>query len=363
MTGASIDILAIDGGNSKTDVALVTRDGRLLGAVRGPTISHQQVGHESGMRTLHRLVMAAAQQADVVPARAAAARSRPNGGAGRSSAGAGTFRSPIAAHVSACLAGADFASDVRKLEGALHRTGLGADITVLNDAFAGLRAGSSRSWGVAVIMGQGVNVAGIGRAGRRLHHAPGDATSGDWGGGRYIGEAALAAAIRARDGRGPHTSLERIVPGHFGLSRPGDVTRAIYQEGIASERLAELAPAVFEAAGRGDVVARSIVDGVAEEAADLALSALRVLRLVRSTVDVVLCGGVFRTHDQPFHERIRTRVEAVAKRATVVRLTAPPVLGAALLGLDRLPIPGRPDVEARLRAQLTDQRLGLARIR
>jgi N-acetylglucosamine kinase-like BadF-type ATPase len=361
MTASVIDVLAIDGGNSKTDVALVARDGRLLGAVRGPTISHQQVGLEAGMRTLRRMVDAAVQQAAAGPGTAAAGRTRSSRGAARSRFGA--VRMPTAAHVVACLAGADFASDVRMLERGLHRTGLGGEVTVLNDAFAGLRAGTSRSWGVAVVMGQGVNVAGIGRDGRRLHHAPGDATSGDWGGGRYLGEKALAAAIRGRDGRGPRTSLERIVPGHFGLARPGDVTRAIYQGRIAAERLVDLAPAVFEAAGHDDLVSRAIVDDLADEAAELALSALRTLRLVRSTVDVVLCGGVFRTDDDAFHARIRARIEVVAKRATVVRLTTPPVIGAALLSLDRLPIPSRVAVEVRLRAELTDERLAAARVR
>ena len=39
-------VLGVDGGNSKTDVALVASDGRLLAAIRGGTISHQQVGLE-----------------------------------------------------------------------------------------------------------------------------------------------------------------------------------------------------------------------------------------------------------------------------------------------------------------------------
>src|SRR5512146_2816874 len=49
-------ILAVDGGNSKTDVALVAADGRLLAALRGPTTSHQQVGLEIGADRLAGLV-------------------------------------------------------------------------------------------------------------------------------------------------------------------------------------------------------------------------------------------------------------------------------------------------------------------
>ncbi|HLO34448.1 MAG TPA: hypothetical protein VK194_00125, partial [Candidatus Deferrimicrobium sp.] len=61
MTGgaAGAAVLAVDGGNSKADVALVAADGTLLGAVRGPTISHQAVALAVGARRLGDLVAAA----------------------------------------------------------------------------------------------------------------------------------------------------------------------------------------------------------------------------------------------------------------------------------------------------------------
>ena len=50
-------VLAVDGGNSKTDIALVADDGRVLAFVRGPTSSHQAVGLERGMDQLVGLVV------------------------------------------------------------------------------------------------------------------------------------------------------------------------------------------------------------------------------------------------------------------------------------------------------------------
>lgn len=338
MRASPVAIVAIDGGNSKTDVALIARDGRLLGAVRGPTVSHQQVGLEAGMGRLRAMVVEA-----------------------QTAAGIGSQQSPMASLVVGCLAGADFSGDVRLLERALRGLELGERVIVRNDAFAGLRAGTARSWGVVVGMGQGVNVAGIGRDGRHLHHAPGDRTSGDWGGGRDIGTSALSAAVRARDGRDPRTMLEHAVPAHFGLRRPLAVTRAIYTGQIPDDRLSELAPVVFAAAGSGDAVARGILDRTADEAAALAVSMLRALRLVRTEVDVVLSGGIFRADDPIFHDRIRVAVTAIARRARVVRSDAPPVVGAALLGLDQLWDTGRPAVEARIRAGLTLERLTASR--
>ena len=323
-------ILAVDGGNSKTDVALVGRDGRLLAALRGPSSSHQVVGLETGMAILDRLVRRALREA-----------------------GLREDSRPVAERALLCMAGADFATDLRLLRRGVGRLGLADAVDIRNDAFAGLRAGASRPWGVVVVMGHGVNVGGVAPDGRSLVHAPGDHTSGDWGGGSEVGERALSAAVRARDGRGPRTSLERLVPAFFGLTRPLALTRAIYEKRIPERRLDQVAPVVFRAAVEGDAVARGIVDWVADEAIGLARSAIRTLGLSRTDVEVVLSGGLFRNDDPIFHERVRAGILAAAPGARVIPLTAPPVLGAALLGLD---LEGAgPRAEARLRAELRSE--------
>ena len=48
-------VLAVDGGNSKVDLALVARSGALLALVQGPTISHQQVSMDVAMARLRNL--------------------------------------------------------------------------------------------------------------------------------------------------------------------------------------------------------------------------------------------------------------------------------------------------------------------
>lgn len=323
-------VLAVDGGNSKTDLALLARDGRLLAAVRGPTISHQQVGLASGTAALVALVRVARARAglpDDAPAE-------------------------IGAYT---LAGADSPGLVRRLTAALTALGLARETLVVNDAYAPVRAGSERGWGVGVICGAGINAAGIAPDGRRARLAAFGGISGDWGGGRDLGMAALGAAVRARDGRGERTRLEAIVPAYFRLARPIDVTNAIEYGRLPESRLRELSPVVFEAAVGGDAVARSILDRQAEEIATMALAIIRRLHLVRRDVDVVLAGGVFRAQDPAFEARIASTIHAVAPLARVHRLDAPPVLGAALLGFDRLPglsATARAEATARARATL-----------
>lgn len=305
-------VLGVDGGNSKTDVALVASDGRLLAAVRGGTISHQQVGLERGADLLVGLVATA-----------------------RGAAGLGPG-DPLPGEAVYCLAGADSAGDIAKLTAAFAARPLARTGHVLNDAFAPVRAGTDRTWGVAVICGAGVNAAGIAPDGRTARFAALGPISGDWGGGGDVGLAGLGAAVRARDGRGDRTILERSVPAYFGLSRPLDVTDAVEGGRIPSERMRELSPVVFEAAAKGDDVARKIVDRLADELAIMANSIIRRLHLTRTDADVVLAGGVFQAGDDRFEARIAAGIRARAPGARVARLQAMPVTGAALLALDRL---------------------------
>ena len=316
-------VLAVDGGNSKSDLALVARSGELLALVRGPTISHQQVPIDTAMERLATLARRAATEAGV---------SLP--------AALGSF----------VLAGADFPSDVGLLRRAISAAGVAGRVSVRNDAFGALRAGARSGWGVVVICGSGVNAAGIGPTGRTERFAAIDDLSGDFGGGYGIGVEALRLAVRARDGRGPRTSLEHVVPHAFGLRRPIDLTRAVYEGRIERRRLEELSPLVFAAASAGDGVARMLLDRVANELAVMAIAIARRLRMTRRAVEVVLVGGVFRASDPVFHERLAVGIHAALPRASIVRLEAPPVLGAALLGLDELGGRGHATAESRLRA-------------
>ncbi|HEX8863271.1 MAG TPA: hypothetical protein VGC06_30095 [Actinomycetes bacterium] len=123
---AKIAILAVDGGNSKTDAALVAADGEVLAAVRGPGASHQRLGVAGAMEALEALVAAAC-------------------GAG----GLDPDERPIAQVGVWCLAGLDLPADDAIMEPEITGRGWSRDTVLRNDTFAVLRAGTERTWGVA----------------------------------------------------------------------------------------------------------------------------------------------------------------------------------------------------------------------
>jgi N-acetylglucosamine kinase-like BadF-type ATPase len=254
-----------------------------------------------------------------------------------------------------CLAGLDLPADDAILEPEIVRRGWTRENLLRNDVFAVLRAGTERTWGVGVVVGAGMNCAGVAPDGAQARLPALGPLSGDWGGGHHIGVAAVGAALRSEDGRGPATALQRLVPQHFELPSALAVVEAIYLERIDEDRLLELPPLVFSAAEDGDQAAAGIVARQADEVVTMAGAAIRRLGLADRDTDVVLGGGLFQRDDPAFLERIRAGITAVAPAARLRQVTAPPVVGAALLGLDRLGAP--PEAARRLRDSLTHDRL------
>jgi N-acetylglucosamine kinase-like BadF-type ATPase len=295
-------VLAVDGGGSKTDVALVRDDGALLGFARGP-LSHP---HHIGVERSAELVAALATEAGA-PADLAIV----------------------------LLAGLDFPDEEQAYQLEAARRGWAARTIVGNDTFAVLRAGTERGWGVAVTCGHGINCVGVAPDGRRLRFPSLGEISGDWGGGGDVGLAAVWFAARSEDGRGPKTVLERRVPRFFGLETPAELSRAIHLGQVPQRRLDELVPLVF-AAAPDDVVAGEIVDRQADEVVAMVRAALTRLDLLDEPVEVVLGGGLLQSGNGRLLDRVTAGLRTAGPALAVKPAESPPVVGSALVGLDEL---------------------------
>lgn len=313
-------VLAIDGGNSKTDVVLVTADGRLLGSARGDGFRPGIVGLAQAVQTM----------ADVV-ARAFEVAGRPVPGPGDTAAGAD--------HVSAYTANVDLPAEEAELQKIIAARGWGGTVTVGNDTLALLRAGAAKGWGVAVVCGSGINCVGVDAAGHIAGFPAIGRITGDWGGGHFLGEETLWHAVRGEEGRGPATALTPAVALHFGLDRAIDVGLAMHTGEISEARLGELTRLMFEVAAAGDPVARSLVDRLADEVFVLSQVIMRRLDLLDTPTEIVLGGGVLAARHQVLMDAIDDRFRAGAPNTVRTVVSAPPVLGAALLGLDRIGAP------------------------
>jgi N-acetylglucosamine kinase-like BadF-type ATPase len=310
-------ILAVDGGNSKTDLALVEADGSLVAHARGPLSSPHHLGLDGCLAVLQELV---------------------------DRAGLNGRRADVA---QVLLAGVDFPDEEERVHAAVASRGWAKRVRVGNDTFAILRAGTESGFGIAVTCGAGINCVGVGPGGEHVRFPALGDISGDWGGGSDVGVAAVSAAARSEDGRGPKTELEQLVPAHYGYATPLELARAIHEGEVGRRRLLELAPLVL---GSADPVAVAIGDRLADEIVALARAAYTRLGLGRETVEVLVGGGLMRSAGGRLLDRIAAGLQDVSDGMVLRRATHPPIVGAALLGLDDVGA-GR-DAQERLRVQL-----------
>ena len=319
-------VLAIDGGNSKTDIALVAADGTLLAAGRAPGV--RTFPTPEVLAAIGAVIETAAPEAGLAPGW------------------------PVAECTVACMANADLPEEEERLAAMITAAGWSTTTVVANDTFAVLRAGLDTPrglpWGVAVTCGAGINCQGVAPDGRTSGFLALGGITGDWGGAYGLGRAALWWAIRAEDGRGPQTGLREVVAGHFGRPAVRDVAVAIHLGKIDEDDLQGLAPPLLAAAAAGDQVARDLVGRLADEIVTMAGTVIRRLGLTGEVVPVVLGGGVLTARDPQLTGWITERLAAQAPRAEVSVVAVPPIAGAALLGLDRAG--AGPAAERRLRA-------------
>jgi N-acetylglucosamine kinase-like BadF-type ATPase len=319
-------VVGVDGGNSKTDLVLADTSGRVRARVRGAGTRPQQEGMATTVAGLAALAGAAKSQAGLPS---------------DEPIGVGAFY----------LANLDTEPAETLMHKELVALGVADRIVVRNDTFAVLGAGRAGRGGIGVVGGAGINAVGVhpdGRVARFLALGP---HTGDWGGGRSLGMAALGAAIRAGDGRGPATKLREAVAAHFDRDSPEEVAIAVDEHDLTWREIITLTPVLYAVAEDGDAVAGTIVDRMADEVATMARALLTRLDLLTTEVPVVLGGGALQNAPERLVRRVREDLAGSAPRSHVVILDAPPVLGPVV---DALALAGAsPEAAEHARAHLT----------
>jgi N-acetylglucosamine kinase-like BadF-type ATPase len=300
--------LGVDGGNSKTLAMLADESGRFIALGRGGNCNHQAAGGvERAMGCIAEAVEEACRLGGVSP--------------------------EALEHVCFCLAGADLPSDYVLLEKAISARWPTMRYTLRNDAFAGLRAGATKGWGVVSIAGSGTNQAGIAPDGRALQVGGLGGLWGDFGGGADLGRQAITAVIMAADRRGPATRLTGPVLAAMGVRTVEELSEGLYHRTVSTQ-FYKLAPLVFTAADQGDAVAQEILIEMGRRMGESVCGVIRQLGLEREAVDVVLAGSTWKGSNPLMIDAFRLAVHRVAPKANLVQPRYEPVVGAWCLAVE-----------------------------
>jgi N-acetylglucosamine kinase-like BadF-type ATPase len=235
-------------------------------------------------------------------------------------------RPPWLRAVCAGIAGVDRSAVHRPLLAWMRRHIPARHYLLTSDAAITLAAAVRNAPGIIVIAGTG-SIAFARDDQRKLLRVGGwGLPFDDRGSGYELGRQAVAAALEAFDGRGPHTLLMDRICQHLDLR---DITEVVSKQ-LEPQQIAALFPLVMEAARDGDLVARHLCDNAARDLADLAAALLKRTGWTGRATPVVTTGGVFKSSG--LIRRAFTRhLCRFAPHARVELLERPPVEGALWL--------------------------------
>lgn len=296
-------VLGIDAGGTKTVCLLADERGQILSEGRGPGANLHAAGELGVEKVLHGVMETALGERGIAPA-------------------------------AICLgiAGVDRDDEAKTVGAIMRRIGQKSRVLVVNDALIALVAGARDAPGVVIVAGTGSIVYGRNAGGEAARAGGWGHIIGDEGSGYWIGREALAAVMRAADGRGPQTRLTRNILTHFDVADISRLPRIVYDRELPRVSVAALGPIVQQVAANGDAVATRILERAAEELVLGASSVATRLEMRGDEFTFYLAGGVFPVVPWLADELSRRLVE-VAPRCDVQILNEEPAVGAVWLAL------------------------------
>jgi len=312
--------LGIDVGSSKTHALIVDEKGQCVGFGKSGGGNHQGVGYEGTKKAMHESFMHALKMSGIDKTNIA---------------GSGFG-----------VAGYDFPSDRDGHLGAISALGLSCPVEVVNDGVNGLLAGATRGIGVNVTAGSSNNARGRNKAGREGRIVGNGSMFGEEGGALEIVQRGLQIVNHAWIKRIPPTKLTEIY-----ISAVNAKSEIDLMEGLSNGQYhlsPFLALKVINAARDGDAAAQEIMRWTGEELGWLAVSVARQIEMETREVEIVQSGSVFDAGEM-ITKPMKELVMKHCPHARLIRLDGPPVVGAAILGMEQAGFDGYPVRSAMVR--------------
>jgi N-acetylglucosamine kinase-like BadF-type ATPase len=308
--------LGSDLGATKTHTLIVDETGHALGFGESGPGNHESAGYDGMFQSMYSGMEHALRAADLTK---------------EDITGAGFG-----------VAGYDWPSEIEATTSVIDRLGLSAPYIFVNDAVLGLVAGSEEGWGVVLVSGTGSNCRGWDREHKREGRVTGHGVlMGEGTGGSELMHRCMQLIGYSWTKRLPKTALADAIVAYVGAKDLEDLMRGYttyeYQVGADAARI------VFQVAEEGDEIARDLICWAGTELGELANAVIRQLEFENLAFDVVMTGSMFEGGAMLI-EPMRETIHKLAPNARLVRLSAPPVIGAVMLGMEAAGMKVTPEI-------------------
>ncbi|GER88225.1 N-acetylglucosamine kinase [Dictyobacter vulcani] len=294
--------LGVDGGGSKTLAVIVNAHGEEVGRGQSGSSNYTSVGVDKAISNIY----AAIEEARLP---------------------LGTEFTITKAWLG--LAAVDRPADHANLAPRLQ--GLAQTVFLTNDAELAL---STLPAAVGIVLIAGTGSISLGRNAQGVTSRAGGwgYLLGDEGSGYALGSQALQAAVRAADGRGPHTLLLERILAFWQLERPDQLIGEVYFN-PGKAKIARLSTCVMQAEQEGDPIAQELVQHAISE---LVLAVKTVARKLDMPLEQPLplaLGGGLLVNELSFQKRFLDLLSSTQTLGEIV-LVEYPALSAARAVID-----------------------------
>jgi N-acetylglucosamine kinase-like BadF-type ATPase len=301
-------VIGVDGGGTKTELALIDLSGNLVGMEKVGSTNYQAVGAEKlkdelleGFSTLINSTNVDIDRID---------------------------------HIFLGLAGAGRQKDQEEIKALFDDTIFKGKISVDSDAIVALAGAFGTTPGIIIIAGTGAICFGSNRDGKIVRCGGWGYLLGDEGSGYYIGKEAIIAALKDFDGRKERTLLKEKLQQRYGLDSIDKIIPLVYQNKIDRQEIAAIAPLVFELARQNDYIAEEIIRKTGLEMGLLAKSVANQLGFSGEEIKVSLIGSIFKQREMLI-SHISKELFEISWNVSIVEPQFHPSIGAALMALKK----------------------------
>ena len=301
-------VIGVDGGGSKTHALLASSDGTACAERFGGPSNLQTVGVQKASETIMQLIIECCEWEKCKPEQIL--------------------------NVVVGLAGAGREQDKKAFADALNALGQSKNfpfknIIIETDAQIALVAAIPGGSGIVVVAGTGSIALYRTKDGQILRAGGWGRILGDEGSGYAISRDAIAAVMRAHDGRGEKTALTERALQQFRVKTIEEIIPKVQYEGVDFSSFVQK---VFLAASAGDVVANGILQKNADEIVKLVQTLFNQSPPAKK-VAVVFMGGVL-TEENEYSTIVKQKVAAALPQVLIMKPKFPAAYGAAIMGLN-----------------------------
>lgn len=293
-------VIGIDGGGTKTHVAIADLEGTILSeAITGPA-NYQTCGLEVAENSIRQGVTQVLEDLGL------------------------SIKDLAFAYFG--LSGADEPMDFDVLVPLCERVLPGVKQQVVNDTWIGLYSGAT--YGVVSICGTGSAHAGITKEGKPHVFRNLDYLTGNYGGGSQILDQAMHYAFRGHEGTYKATLLTECVMDLFGLATMDEVSNQLREGQIPVHVAYDLPVKVNQLSLEGDEVSIELLRDMGRVLGQYAAAMVVALDMTNEQVPLVGIGSLFASKNPFLCQAYVEEVKKVAPKAELIIPTSKPVVGA-----------------------------------